>query len=138
VQALIAFAWFFPVALAFAWITGFVHLQPHLPSAAVIVPVILGITFMVALPEEILFRGLLLNLLQRSASTTRGRVAALLFSSVVFGFTHLNNHPLFDWRYVTIASVAGIAYSVVYNRTGKVTASAITHALIDIVKRLFF
>ena len=138
VQALIAFAWFLPVALAFAGITGLVHLHPHLPSAAVIVPAVLGITFMVALPEEILFRGLLLNLLQRSASTTRGRVAALLFSSVVFGFTHLNNHPLFDWRYVTIASVAGIAYSVVYNRTGKVTGSAITHALIDIVKRLFF
>jgi hypothetical protein len=93
---------------------------------------------MVALPEEVLFRGLIQNLLQRSASTARWRVAAFLVASVVFGFSHLNNNPTFDWRYVTIASVAGIAYGTVYNRTGKVTAAAITHALIDIVWRLCF
>jgi hypothetical protein len=62
----------------------------------------------------------------------------MLVVSVIFGCSHLNNHPIFDWRYVTIASVAGIAYGTVYNRTGKVTAAAVTHALIDIVWRLFF
>jgi membrane protease YdiL (CAAX protease family) len=34
--------------------------------------------------------------------------------------------------------VAGLAYGTVYNRTGKVTAAAITHALVDIVWRLCF
>ena len=47
-------------------------------------------------------------------------------------------HPLYDWRYVTIATVAGIAYGIVYNRTGKVTAAAITHSLVDIVRGLCF
>ena len=93
---------------------------------------------MVALPEEVLFRGLTQNLLQRAASTPRWRTAAFLATSVIFGFSHLNNNPAFDWRYVTIATVAGIAYGTVYLRTGKVTAAAITHALIDIVRRLFF
>jgi hypothetical protein len=138
VQALIAFAWFFPLALVFGMSTGLVPFKPHLPEAAFIIPIILGKSLMVALPEEVLFRGLLQNLLQRAAPTARGRVAALLVSSVIFGFSHLNNHPLFDWRYVTIASVAGIAYGIVYNRTGKVTAAAITHSLIDIVRGLCF
>lgn len=138
VQALIAFAWFFPVALVFGTMTGFVPFEPHLPDPALIAPVILGLTFMVALPEEVLFRGLVQNLMQRATSTARGRFVALVIASVLFGCTHLNNHPLFDWRYVTIASVAGIAYGTVYNRTGKVTAAAITHALVDIVWRLCF
>jgi len=138
VQALIAFAWFFPLALVFGMATGLVPFKPHLPAAALVIPMILGKSLMVALPEEVLFRGLLQNLLQRAAPTARGRVAALLVTAVVFGFSHLNNHPLFDWRYVTIASVAGIAYGIVYNRTGKVTAAAITHSLIDVVRGLFF
>jgi hypothetical protein len=138
VQALIAFAWFFPLALLFGTMTGFVPFEPHLPVPALIIPVVLGITFMVALPEEVLFRGLTQNLLQRAAWNGWSRIAAFVLASVIFGFSHLNNHPTFDWRYITIASVAGIAYGTVYNRTGKVTAAAITHALIDIVWRLCF
>jgi membrane protease YdiL (CAAX protease family) len=138
VQGLIAFAWFFPVALVFAGMTGLVSIVPHLPRPAMVIPMILGKSLMVALPEEVLFRGLLLNLMQRTATTARGRMAALVMSSVIFGFSHVNNHPLFDWRYVTIATVAGIAYGIVYNRTGKVTASAITHSLVDIVRGLCF
>jgi len=138
VHALIAFAWFFPVALVFAGLTGLVSFMPHLPGAALVIPMILGKSLMVALPEEVLFRGLLLNLMQRAAPSPRGRMAALIISSVIFGLTHVNNNPWFDWRYVTIATVAGIAYGIVYNRTGKVTASAITHSLIDVVRGLFF
>jgi uncharacterized protein len=136
-QALLAFAWFFPLALAFGMATGLVPFRPHLPDLAHVIPVILGKTLMVALPEEVLFRGLLQNLLQRAFPSARGRVMALLLTSVIFGLSHLNNHPLFDWRYVSIATVAGIAYGIVYMRTGKVTASAITHGLIDVVRALF-
>jgi membrane protease YdiL (CAAX protease family) len=32
-----------------------------------------------------------------------------------------------------LATIAGVAYGWVYVRTGKVTASAITHALVDAV-----
>ncbi len=138
VQALIAFAWLFPLALVFGMATGLVPFEPHLPSAALVIPIILGKSLMVALPEEVLFRGLLQNLLQRAAPTARGRLLALLVSSVIFGFSHVNNNPLFDWRYVTIATVAGIAYGIVYNRTGKVTAAAITHSLIDVVRGVCF
>jgi membrane protease YdiL (CAAX protease family) len=136
--AVAAFALFFPFALAVGTATGFVEPEPHLPNWAHAVPVALGVTLMVALPEEIFFRGLVQNLLQRSALAARGRLPALLLASVLFGLTHLNNHPLFDWRYVFLATVAGLAYGTVYNRTGKVTAAAVTHALVDVVWRLFF
>ena len=136
--ALAAFGLFFPFALAVGTATGFVPFHPHLPDPIRILPVALGVTLMVALPEEILFRGVIQNLMQTSARTARGRLLALLVASIIFGFTHINNHPLFDWRYIFLASVAGIAYGTVYMRTGKVTAAAITHALVDVVWRLCF
>ena len=136
--ALASFALFFPFALVVGTATGFVPFEPHWPDWPMVVPVALGVTLMVALPEEILFRGIIQNLLQRTATTARGRATAMLVASILFGLTHLNNHPLFDWRYIFLATVAGIAYGVVYNRTGKVTASAITHGLVDVVWRLCF
>ena len=45
---------------------------------------------------------------------------------MVFGLAHLP-----DPRYVLLAAIAGVAYGWVYLRTGKITASAITHALVD-------
>ena len=136
--ALASFGLFFPFALAVGTATGFVPFEPHAPDPRHIVPVALGLTLMVALPEEIFFRGIIQNLLQRNATTARGRVLAMLLASILFGLTHLNNDPLFDWRYTFLATVAGIAYGTVYARTGKVTAAAVTHALVDVVWRLCF
>lgn len=138
ILALVAFCLFFPFALVVGTATGFVPFRPHPPDLALIVPVVLGKTLMVALPEEILFRGLIQNLLQRTPAVFRGHVPAILIASVIFGFSHVNNHPLFDWRYISLATVAGIAYGTVYRRTGKVTASTITHGLVDVVWKLFF
>ncbi len=53
---------------------------------------------------------------------------ALGVASVVFGFAHAP-----DPRYVLLAAVAGVAYGWVYQRTSRITASAITHALVDAV-----
>jgi len=49
-------------------------------------------------------------------------------ASVVFGLAHFP-----DPRYMLLAAFAGLAYGWVYERTGKITASAITHALVDAV-----
>ena len=43
-----------------------------------------------------------------------------------FGLAHLP-----DPRYVLLAAIAGVAYGWVYFRTQRITASAITHALVD-------
>jgi membrane protease YdiL (CAAX protease family) len=100
--------------------THFLQWHPRIDLAsAVVVP--LAIYLVTAVPEEFLFRGLIQNGLQRSF----GR-AALPVAAVIFGFAHLP-----DLRYVVLATLAGLAYGWVYARTGRITASAITHALVD-------
>ncbi|MEE9226167.1 MAG: CPBP family intramembrane glutamic endopeptidase [Acidobacteriota bacterium] len=136
--ALVAFVLFFPLAVVIGVATGFVPFEPHLPDPVEVVGQTLGVLFFVALPEELLFRGILQNFLQRILPTPAGRRWALLAASVLFGLSHLNNRQYFDWRYVTLATLAGLFYGTVYAKTGKVTASAVTHGLVDIVWRVGF
>ncbi len=105
-----------PLGLA----THFLRWGPRIDLAtALLVPI--AIYLVTAVPEEFLFRGLIQNALTRSI----GR-AGLPVAAVIFGFAHLP-----DPRYVVLAALAGLAYGWVYQRTGRITASAVTHALVD-------
>jgi len=110
----------------------------------------LFIFFFIAVPEEILFRGILHNLLQRRLG---GRVwPALIVSSVIFGLAHSNNSDppyvpihlpflgevLFPWVYVLLASIAGVFYGLAYVKRGKLTTAALVHAMVDLWWSLFF
>ena len=90
------------------------------------------IYFFTALPEELLFRGLLQNQLEGRLRNAR---AALGIMAVVFGLAHLNNPlPGFavpNWTYALMAALAGIAYGWTWHRTHKITASAIVHASVN-------
>jgi uncharacterized protein len=81
-----------------------------------------------AVPEEFLFRGLVQNSLERLL----GR-SGLPIAAIVFGLAHLP-----DLRYVLLATLAGFAYGWVYIRTRRITASAMTHALVDWIWVLLF
>ncbi len=90
-----------------------------------------------ALPEEILFRALIQNLLmQRFGASTRTLVAA----SLIFGAAHLDNgpQPLPNWRYMILATIAGYAYGKVFQRSTSILASTGFHALVDWTKHFFF
>jgi membrane protease YdiL (CAAX protease family) len=116
-----AFLLFAVVALPVGFATGFIGWHPRL-DAAHIAGAPLIIYLVTGVPEEFLFRGLLQNLLTRRL----GRGAGLGVASVIFGLAHLP-----DWRYALLATIAGLAYGWVYQRTQRITASAITHALVD-------
>ena len=88
------------------------------------------------LPEEVLFRGLIFNILQRTIRG-HGPWPALVISSVIFGLAHLNNPPG-DWRYVLLATMAGMTYGWAYLRTGSLLAPSYAHALVDIIGRTLF
>jgi membrane protease YdiL (CAAX protease family) len=92
-----------------------------------------------AVPEEILFRGIFQNLLNKRIENSR---IALPLTSIIFGLAHLNNatprYPEPNWGYVIMATLAGLAYGYVYHRTKKVTASAVTHALVNFVWGIVF
>ncbi|HKY32093.1 MAG TPA: type II CAAX endopeptidase family protein [Candidatus Polarisedimenticolia bacterium] len=136
VIGLVALGVFLALAVPAALGTGFVQFDPHWAGPGKWLLSCLGIFFFIALPEEVLFRGLIFNILQRMIRTG-GPYPALLLSSLIFGLAHLNNPPA-DWRYVMLATGAGICYGWAYLRTGSLLASAYTHALVDIIGRTLF
>jgi membrane protease YdiL (CAAX protease family) len=105
-----------PIGLA----TGFLEWQPRAEPAALLAAP-LAIYLATAVPEELLFRGLI----QRSLERAIGR-AGLPVAAIIFGLAHLP-----DLRYVILASLAGLAYGWVYARTRRITASAVTHAVVN-------
>jgi len=119
--AVIVFLVYAVVALPIGFATGFIAWRPEL-DAAHLVGGPLIIYLVTGVPEEFLFRGLLQNLLTQWLGPRFG----LAIASVVFGLAHLP-----DPRYVLLAAIAGVAYGWVYFRTRRITASAITHALVD-------
>jgi uncharacterized protein len=128
---------YLPMALALGLGLGFLHLHPF----GSIGPVILQFTgawiftfFLIAVPEELFFRGWLQNLLERHM----GRWPALLTTAVLFGLSHFNKRALhFNWRYVLLAAIAGIFYGRAWRRDRRVGASAVTHATVDSIWSLW-
>lgn len=127
-----------PVLVLLGVALGFIP-PPHPPlqsarsMAAAVAVIFLG----TALPEEILFRSLVQNLLmQRFGTGWR----TLLAASFIFGCAHLNNgpQPLPNWRYLILATLAGIAYGAVFQKASTVLSSATLHMLVDWTKHVFF
>ncbi|HUS07347.1 MAG TPA: type II CAAX endopeptidase family protein [Bryobacteraceae bacterium] len=73
--------------------------------------------------EEVIFRGLLLPLLVRSAGAPAGIVLAALPFALLHG-------PQYGWVWqaVALVTLAGIGFGVVRHWTGSTAAAAITHA----------
>jgi membrane protease YdiL (CAAX protease family) len=123
------FAFYAPVALALGFALGFLHLHRIAGSPAWLGAGWLFTLFFVALPEEIFFRGLLLNLLEKKIGTR----AALLVSSAIFGLAHFNKRAVFNWRYVILAAIAGVFYGRSYLANRRILSAGITHATVDTV-----
>jgi membrane protease YdiL (CAAX protease family) len=88
-----------------------------------------------AWPEEFLFRGLLQNLLAR---TLKSRYAGWLSASVIFGFAHILHAPVPNWKYVLLATIAGLFYGRAWMKTGSMVPDTIIHALVDTIWSGFF
>ena len=91
----------------------------------------------VAIPEELLFRGLLQNwLMQKFGFNYKSLVAEAL----IFGAAHLNNPPgpLPNWRYMILASIAGLIYGRVFWKSSSLLSSAALHALVNSLRHTFF
>ena len=118
--AVIATAAFAIIGVPIGLATGFLEWNPR-PDAVRLAVAPFAIYLATGVPEEFLFRGLIQNALERVI----GR-AALPLASIIFGLAHLP-----DPRYVLLATLAGLAYGWVYLATRRITASAVTHALVD-------
>ena len=118
---------------------GFLQVDPTAPELQDIIVGIVGGYLLVALMEEVLFRGVIQNLLSRRLGNDK---LSLPIAAIVFGLAHLNNategFATPNWAYALMATLAGLAYGWVWMRTGRVTASAITHALVNLIWVVLF
>lgn len=135
---LAAFAMVAPILAVVGIAIGFIP-PPHLPvqtggKMAAAVGVIFAGT---ALPEEILFRSLIQNMMMLRFGS---KLRTLLLASFIFGCAHLDNgpQPAPNWRYMILATVAGIAYGKVFVLSSTVLSSALLHTLVDWTKHFFF
>jgi membrane protease YdiL (CAAX protease family) len=113
----------------------FIAYAPRVREWKMFLPLAAGILFFTAWPEELLFRGLLQNLLSRASNNeTAGWIAA----SVLFGFSHITNLHFPNWRYVLLASIAGLCYGWTWRKTGSIFASAIVHGSVDVLWHFLF
>jgi len=113
----------------------FIAYAPRFHEWKTFIPLSIGILFFTAWPEELLFRGLLQNLLSRASSNdTAGWISA----SILFGFSHIRNQHFPNWKYVLLASIAGLFYGWTWRKTGSIFASAIVHGCVDILWHFLF
>jgi uncharacterized protein len=123
---------FAPAVLVLGIALGFIHPHANVPALGKAALTWAGIFVFVAVPEELFFRAWVQNLLERRV----GRRAALIIASVLFGLSHFNKRlsastAHFNWRYVLLATVAGIFYGRAWRERRRVPASAITHTCVD-------
>jgi hypothetical protein len=119
---------FAPAVLVLGLALGFIHPHANVPPVGKAVLTWAGIFVFVAVPEELFFRAWVQNLLERRV----GRRPALLIASVLFGLSHFNKRSAhFNWRYVLLATIAGIFYGRAWRERRRVPASTITHTCVD-------
>lgn len=115
-----------------------IHFLTYAPSASRLRSLPLsavGILLFTAWPEEFLFRGLLQNALSR---TVRSRWIGLVIAAVIFGFSHILHAPYPNWKYVGLATIAGIFYGHIWMKSDSLLPSTIVHALVDISWHVLF
>ena len=114
------------VALPLGFLTGFLTWRPDVDVAGLMAtPVIIYAT--TALPEEFLFRGVIQNLLTRCWKPRVGLWAA----AIVFGLAQLPRSSIRTPRHAGRSRVWWV-----YARTGKITASALTHTGVNWIWKL--
>lgn len=133
------FLLFLPLGALFGLGTRFMRYQPVKAEAwqfpLVVFGTFWGIYLVVALFEELVFRGILQNLL---AKTLGGENAAQIVASVVFGLSHITFRGFPNWRAVVLDTILGWFCGRAYRERQSVVASSITHALVVTVWRVFF
>jgi uncharacterized protein len=94
-----------------------------------------GILWVVALSEELFFRGVIERAILKSWGSP---VLAVGLSALFYGSAHLWFRHFPDWRRALVAGVLGVACGIAYLRTDSVRASMVTHAFVVATWRMFF
>ncbi|PYV56847.1 MAG: CPBP family intramembrane metalloprotease domain-containing protein [Acidobacteria bacterium] len=123
-----------PLAIVAGESVGFIHFHPAADDLDRVIGAVLLTFLLIAIPEELFFRSILQNILE----SRFGRRPALLLAAAIFGLSHFNHGPGFNWKYVLLASVAGIFYGRAWRANRQIFASVVTHTAVDVVWLLWF
>jgi membrane protease YdiL (CAAX protease family) len=116
-----------------AILLGFVRFNPKLPPH--LFTWIAVNLLLVTTAEEAFFRGFLQkNLSQAMNQTTYGNKLAILLASILFGLAYYVGGP----QYMLLATISGIGYGWVYERTKRIESSILTHFTLNLTHFLFF
>ncbi|MGB9243594.1 MAG: type II CAAX endopeptidase family protein [Candidatus Acidiferrales bacterium] len=129
------FLLFAAIAVPLGIAIGFIAYDPSIARLRSLPVAVIGITFFTAWPEEFLFRGILQNLFSR---TLKSQWIGLAVASVVFGLSHILHAPFPNWKYVILATIAGVFYGHAWMKTGSLLPGALVHALVDISWHVLF
>lgn len=116
------------VVLVLSLIFGYIRFDPKWPTWVWLWAVVN--LFSTCLAEEAFFRGFV----QGGLVPWVGRGWALGVAALAFGLAHAAGGPL----YVGLAAVAGLGYGWVYQRTGRIEASMVTHFMVNAVHLTLF
>lgn len=99
----------------------------------------LCIALMFAIPEEVLFRGII----QGAITPAVGYIWLTIFlSSLVFGLAHLGNGAkslsprTWNWRFALLAFLGGIPLGILYAATGSLLFPTLLHFMILVVSQI--
>ena len=112
---------------------GFFEWHPSLFSPSMFIATFFGMLLLVALPEELLFRGILWNFLQK---TLPSRHAAAFIACSIFALSHANN-PSFpkgetpDYQFILFSGICGFFYGRTWMQTKSLLPAAIVHSLMN-------
>lgn len=104
----------------------FMDLMPATKNQVLVFTLVLSVT--AGICEELIFRAYLFNLI----GTHTGNIAAIVLSSLLFGFWHL----YLGWQEVLRTSVMGGILCGVYIFTGNIVVPILLHVFIDIYSGL--
>lgn len=112
-------------------LTGFLVWNPVEFDLFEIIVGFIGIYLTIALQEEMIFRGIILQEVDTHLTTKIQQSIAIILVSLVFALTHWNNETSeYVLIYFITAFVAGIAYGISY-RVGGMYGAMLSHTLID-------
>jgi membrane protease YdiL (CAAX protease family) len=121
------------VVIAFALLLGFVCFEPRLPNHW-LVWTMTNLLF-VCTAEEAFFRGFLQNKFSQALKNqAQGESLAILIAAILFGLAHFAG----GYKYILLATVAGLGYGWIYARTKRIEASIIMHFSVNLVHFMFF
>ncbi len=110
------------------------HKEPW-QVAVIAIGTFFGILWVVALSEELFFRGVVTPAVLKA---WRSPALAVVVSALLYGSVHLWFGRFPNWRHALVTTLLGLACGAAYLRSGSVRAPMVTHAFMVTTWRVFF